>query len=180
MKKSIGKALALYPTPLVVVGAMVDGKPNWCLVGHVGIIGHDRILVSMASAHYTNAGIKGRRVLSVNIVDEALLPKADHMGCVSGAKGDKSAAFAWHEDSFGAPVLDEAPVTMSCAVEDIYETTGFESFICSINETTAEESVLNADGKLDYDALKPVLFEMPTYEYLRTGGKLGKCMKIGK
>lgn len=34
MKKNIGNGLALYPTPLVVVGAMVDGKPNWLLVGH--------------------------------------------------------------------------------------------------------------------------------------------------
>ena len=30
MKKNIRKPLALYPTPLVVVGAMVDGKPNCC------------------------------------------------------------------------------------------------------------------------------------------------------
>ena len=44
MKKEIGNALALYPTPLVVVGAMVDGKPNYVLVGHLGIIGHDRII----------------------------------------------------------------------------------------------------------------------------------------
>ena len=28
MKKNIGKALALYPAPLIVVGSMVDGKPN--------------------------------------------------------------------------------------------------------------------------------------------------------
>lgn len=28
MKKNIGNSLALYPTPLVVVGAMVDGKPT--------------------------------------------------------------------------------------------------------------------------------------------------------
>lgn len=47
MKKNIGNALALYPTPLVVVGAMVNGKPNWVLVGHIGIIGHDRVMVSL-------------------------------------------------------------------------------------------------------------------------------------
>lgn len=39
MKKNIGNALALYPTPLVVVGTMVNGKPNWVLVGHLGIMG---------------------------------------------------------------------------------------------------------------------------------------------
>lgn len=35
MKKDIGKSLALYPTPLAVVGAVVEGKPNWILVGHL-------------------------------------------------------------------------------------------------------------------------------------------------
>ena len=28
MKKNTGKALALYPAPLIVAGSMVDGKPN--------------------------------------------------------------------------------------------------------------------------------------------------------
>ncbi len=28
MKKNVGSVLALYPTPLVVVGAMTDGKPK--------------------------------------------------------------------------------------------------------------------------------------------------------
>ena len=29
MKKDIGAVLGLYPTPLVVVGAMVEGRANW-------------------------------------------------------------------------------------------------------------------------------------------------------
>ena len=34
MKKNIGKALALYPAPLIVAGSMVGDKPNWTLVAH--------------------------------------------------------------------------------------------------------------------------------------------------
>ena len=90
MKKKIGNTLALYPTPLVVVGAMVNGKPNWMLVGHLGIMGHDHLLISLAKAHYTNQGIRETGVLSVNVVDEALLRRADYVGCVSGSKTDKS------------------------------------------------------------------------------------------
>ena len=41
--------------------------------------------------------------------------------------------------------------------------------------TYAEETVLDRDGRLDYYILKPVLFEMPTYQYLKTGEVLGKC-----
>ena len=32
----------------------------------------------------------------------------------------------------------------------------------------------------DYAKLKPVLFEMPTYKYLRTGAIIGDCVKMGK
>ena len=159
MKKNIGKSLALYPTPLVVVGTMVHGRPNYVLVGHVGIIGHDRIMVSLAKPHYTNQGIKETKALTVNIVDEAMLKKADRTGCVSGNKVDKSEMFQFHTEGTGE---------------------GFESFICKIDGVYAEESVLNEAGKIDYHTLKPVLFEMPTYEYLRTGDVIGKCMNLDK
>ncbi|HIW58233.1 MAG TPA: flavin reductase family protein [Firmicutes bacterium] len=180
MKKNIGKSLALYPTPLVVVGTMIDGKPNYVLVGHLGIIGHDRIMVSLASAHYTNRGIKETGSLTVNIVDESMLKEADYVGCVSGNKTDKSKVFEYMIGETGAPVIKKAPVVMDCKVDDVYETEGFESFICKIEGVYAEESVLNEAGKIDYGVLKPVLFEMPTYEYLRTGDVIGKCMSFGK
>ena len=180
MKKNIGSTLALYPTPLVVVGAMVNGKPNWLLVGHLGIMGHDHVMVSLAKAHYTNQGIKENKKLSVNIVDETLLAKADRSGCVSGSKEDKSELFDFALADGGVPMISQAPVVMECSVEDIYETKGFDNFICTIDNTYAEENVLTEDTKLDYRTLKPVLFEMPTYEYLRTGDVIGKCMSFGK
>lgn len=178
MKKNIGSKLALYPTPLVVVGTMVNGRPNWTLVGHLGIIGHDRVMVSMSDTHYSNQGIRNTKALSINIVDEAMLQRADYVGCVSGADEDKSGLFVYHLADEGTPVIDEAPASMVCTVEDIYKTEGFESFICKIAATYAEESVLDSSGRLDYNVLKPVLFEMPTYQYLKTGKVLGKCMNM--
>ena len=69
---------------------------------------------------------------------------------------------------------------MDCIVDDIYKTDGFDSFICKISAVYAEESILNKDGKIDYDILKPVLFEMPTYQYIRTGEIIGKCKQMNK
>lgn len=180
MKKNIGNTLALYPTPLVVVGAMVNGKPNWLLVGHLGIMGHDHVMVSLAKAHYTNQGIMESKKLSINTVDEALLAKADRSGCISGSKEDKSELFDLMLADGGVPMITDAPVTMECSVEDVYETKGFDNFICTIDNTYAEENVLTEGGKLDYRTLKPILFEMPTYEYLKTGDVIGKCMSLGK
>ncbi len=162
-KKLIGNTLALYPMPLTVVGAEVDGRVNWLVVAHVGIIGHDRILVSMSQSHYTNQGIKASRKLSVNLVSREMLPEADYVGSVSGARVDKSQAFAWHRGANGTPVIDRSPLTMECDVVDIYETEGFDNFICSIAATYASPEVLDDRGRIDYARLKPVLFEFPTY-----------------
>ncbi len=180
MKKNIGSVLGLYPTPLVVVGAMVDGKVTWTLVGHIGIIGHDRIMVSLAKPHYINRGIKDNKILSVNIVDGAMLKKADYVGCVSGNDTDKSRVFAFHDSEAGTPIIDDSPLVMECSVDDMYETTAFESFILKIENTYADEAVLSANGKIDYRRLKPILFEMPTYEYLQTGDVIGGCKTLGK
>ena len=180
MKKNIGSVLALYPTPTVVVGTMIDDKPTWLLAGHVGIIGHDRILVSLFNKHHTNQGIISTGYLSVNIVDEALLPRADYVGITSGAKTDKSQVFAWHPGEAGTPVIEDSPLVMECEVTDNYKTETFDNFICKIANTYIEEDMLNADGKVDYNKLKPVLFEMPTYSYLRTGEMIGKCTTLGK
>ena len=179
-KKNLGSLLALYPKPMTVVGAEVNGKVNWLVVGHTGIIGHDRIMVSLSKAHYTNQGIKKTKKLSVNLVSQAMLDKADYVGSVSGADTDKSKVFAYHMGENGSPVIDEAPITMECKVEDVYKTDGFESFVCSIVNTYASEDVLDKEGKLDYTKLKPVLFEFPTYSYLATGEIIGKCLNLDK
>lgn len=177
-KKNLGSLLALYPKPMTVIGAEVGGKVNWLVVGHTGIIGHDRILVSMSKQHYTNRGIKKSKKLSINLVSRSMLPKADYVGSVSGASVDKSKVFAFHFGENGTPVIDESPLTMECDVEDIYETDGFDNFICSVVNTYASPEVLGADGKLDYTRLKPVLFEFPTYSYLATGEVIGKCLNL--
>lgn len=179
-KKDLGSALALYPTPVVVVGTMIDGKPNWTLVAHIGIIGHDHVMVSMATPHFSNAGIKAMRMLSINVVDESWLAQADYTGFVSGAKHDKSELFAYELGAEGTPIIEDAKVSMECAVEDIYETKGFESFICTISHTYADETVVNEKGKVDYNTFKPVLFEMPNYTYLRTGETIAPCLSFAK
>lgn len=178
MKKNIGSTLALYPTPLVVVGAMAGEKPTWTLVGHVGIIGHDRILVSLASNHYINSFINEGKKLSSNIVDSSCLPEADYVGSVSGAKTDKSNVFDYEVGAAGTPIIQKVPLAMECTVVDVYNSKGFENFICTIDSTLVEETCLNEEGRIDYHKLKPVLFVFPTYEYIQTGEVLGKCLSF--
>ena len=92
MKKNIGQKLALYPTPATVVGTVgEEGKVNWLLVAHIGIVSHSKLLLSVHSSHHSVKAIDEQDKLSVNIIDEAFLAAADYTGTVSGAKADKSA-----------------------------------------------------------------------------------------
>jgi flavin reductase (DIM6/NTAB) family NADH-FMN oxidoreductase RutF len=55
---------------------MVDGKPNFLTIAHIGIVNHAKpylISVSLGKVHYTNAGIKENKAFSVNIPSEELV-----------------------------------------------------------------------------------------------------------
>ena len=80
----------------------------------------------------------------------------------------------------GAPLIDEAKVSIECEVDGNYELENFDHFICRILATYADESVLNERDKIDYHVFKPVLFEFPTYEYFVTGEKAGDCGKMNR
>ena len=162
MKKNIGSKIALYPMPITVIGAMNGDKPTWTLVGHLGIIGHDRVMVSLAAPHFINGKIKETKKLSINLVDEPMLPQADYVGSVSGSKEDKAEVFSYEQGEAGAPVIKEAPLTLECSVDNTY---------------VAEEH-LDAEGRINYNTLKPVLFEFPTYHYLKTGDVICKCLSL--
>ena len=180
MKKNIGSRFAFYPMPVIVVGAFVDGKPDFTLVAHIGIVSHDAALISLNRSHYINRGIKQNNVLSVNVVDESWLEKAAAAGGVSGRNADKSSLFGYTLGGMNAPIIDEAKLSMECVVEDIYEVGAFENFIVKVVNTFAEESILTDGGKPDYQKFKPVLFEMPNYTFLKTGETLGECKSFMK
>ena len=161
MQSNIGAVMALNPMPIVVVGAMVDGKPNWTEVAHSGIVGMDRIMVSMVKAHHTNKGIRETGKVSVCLVDEGMLREADIAGVLTGNKDDKSGIMPWHPGTSGAPIPDRAPVVMEC---EVYQ---------NVDE-------LLTDGKIDSSKVGAVLFDGPTYSYVRTGETICPCTSLAK
>ena len=139
MKKNIGAQLALYPAPVIVVGAIVNDKPTWTLVAHAGTMAHSHLMVSLVHAHYINQEIIESKKLSVNIVDEAWLKEADRMGVISGNKEDKSESFAYTIGENGALLIDDAKVSIECEVDGNYELENFDNFVCKIVATYSKK-----------------------------------------
>jgi len=183
MKTKLGGMNVLYPTPTVLVGAIVDGKPNFLTIAHIGIVNHAKpflISLSLGKVHYTNAGIKENKVFSVNLPSENLVVQTDYVGMVSGKKIDKSGVFdIFYGEPAQAPMIEECPLNMECRLYDVYDTPTHDLFIGEIVQTYADESVLT-EGMVDIAKVKPLLFDMSSIKYWSLGEPIAACWNVGK
>jgi flavin reductase (DIM6/NTAB) family NADH-FMN oxidoreductase RutF/uncharacterized protein (DUF1330 family) len=179
--KNIGNTIGLYPTPDTVVGTVIDGRVNWMNVAHVGMWGIKKMVISIGKPHYTNIGLLENRTMSINMVDENMLVRADYVGIVTGEDTDKSGVFDYFSGELkNAPLIREAPLAMECTIDEIIEIPTHYNYIVTPVNTYAREDILSPKGKIDYTRYHPVLFEMPLARYLRTGDAIGDCWRIGR
>jgi len=182
MKKQLDGINALYPMPTVLVGTVVDGKPNFVTIAHVGIMNYAKvhyISVSPAKSHYSNRGIIGNGAFSVNIPSEDMVVATDYCGIKSGKHVDKSKIFdLFYGELKAAPMISACPVTMECRLHQTIDFETHDLFIGEIVHTYCEESALT-DGTVDFEKVRPMLFDMPRKKYWRLGEPFADCWKIG-
>jgi len=179
-QKNIGYVFALYPSLAAVLATKDEaGKVNFMLVAHVGIVSHKMLSLSLHGTQ-TLSNIQHTKKVSINLINEKMLERADYCGTVSGKKVDKSGVFAWHEGDGGMPVIDDSDLVMECEMVDDLIIDGFNNLICKVENTYVNPQMTDEKGKPDWSKVRPVLFEMPSYKYIATGNVLGDCVKMGK
>ena len=181
--QKIGPVNALYPSLTVVVGALVQGKPNFITIAHVGIMNHGTpqyISMGMAKVHYTNQGIRENKQFSVCLPSTKHVVETDYVGLVSGKKMDKSDVFeVFYGELDKAPLIMGFPVCMECRLERIVDFPTHDVFVGEIVQTWANPEVL-MDGKVDVQKVDPLLFDMAGPNYWSLGSQVGSCWSIGK
>ncbi|HNW91523.1 MAG TPA: flavin reductase family protein [bacterium] len=169
----------LGPFPTVLVGAMVDGKPNYATVGACSIVGLEPVLsVSLKATHHTTKGIVAGGHFSVNIPSAAMVDKVDFCGIHSGAKVDKTALFTTFQDEAAlAPMIRECPVNYVCRVVRTIEVTGFKLFFGEIVSMQVDAACLT-DGQIDPAKVQPMV--MFGLSYLALGANVGTAFRSGR
>lgn len=179
----IGPVNALYPMPTTLVGAVVDGKPNFLAVAHVGILNHGTpqyLSIGLGKVHYSNAGIHANKAFSICLPSEALMVETDYCGIMTGRKTDKAALFdVFYGRLKTAPMIRQCPVNMELKLHDVLDFTTHDIFIGELVETYADDGVMEA-GKIDVARLRPLLFDMASKRYWSLGPSLGNCWSVGK
>jgi len=180
MKVKLGVKNCLYPMPTTLVGALVEGKPNYATIAHVGIMELTSVSLGMNKNHYTNQGIRENKTFSINLPSAPLVKKTDYCGLVSGKNEDKATLFTTFYGTLQtAPMIEQCAVNMECELIKTIDFPNHDVFVGQIVETYCDEAVLT-DGVLDLGKLKPLLFVMNDQSYWRIGGKIGKAWSIGK
>lgn len=183
MQKDIGAVMGLYPMPTTLVGTVLeDGRVNFLPIAHVGVVEHGHLLISVDTSHrLDDAAIQKNKVVSVSLVSQDMLKAVDWCGIKKAESTDKSDVFPWHLDDLErAPVVEDAPVCMTCRVEQMVTVGAFHNFILKPVHTYVQEENLNEKNKIDYEKISPVLFEFQSAQYLSTGKVIGRCWNYGK
>lgn len=180
MKKEIGAKNCLYPLPTTIVGALVNGKPNYITIAHVGIMDLGSISLGMAKVHYTNAGIKRNGTFSVNIPSVKLVKETDYCGLVSGNTEDKADCFkTFYGKLKTAPMIEQCSINMECELIKTVDFPNHDVFVGKIAATYCDETVLT-DGVVDFRKVLPILFVMNDRSYWTLGERFAKAWEIGK
>ena len=180
MKIDLGAKNCLYPLPTTLVGALVDGKPNYVTIAHVGVIEHGSVSLSMNKSHYTNAGIKANGTFSINIPSVKMVKKTDHCGLVSGKTTDKAALFkTFYGKLKTAPMIEECPLNRECTLVKTVDFPTHDIFIGTVAATYCDEAALT-EGTVDFSKVQPILFVMNDKSYWKLGDKFAKAWDVGK
>lgn len=181
-KKKIGAQAFLYPMPMVVVGSLVKGTPNYLAAAWITRVNFNppMIGVALGKVHLTNRGIREHREFSINIPNIDGMAAADYVGLVSGMKSDKS----WLYTPFygvleHAPMIESCPLTMECRVTQIVELPSNEFVIGEIVNAYCDESCLT-DDQPDITKIKPFVLTMPDNHYWAVGENAGKAWSVGR
>lgn len=187
MKIRLEKPLPLiYPIPIILAGANVNGIPNYVTIGDVGLMGINPPLVFISSHvnHHTNIGILENNTYSINIPTTELLDKTDYCGLVSGSDIDKSALFTnFYGVLDNAPMIEECPVNIECRVVKEFSIQHRQIFVGEVVTTHINEEMLivHNDQKMvaDLTKLDPIIYALDN-RYYRIGEPIGTGYEEGQ
>jgi flavin reductase (DIM6/NTAB) family NADH-FMN oxidoreductase RutF len=183
-KVKTGAYNPLPVAPVVLVGANVNGKPNYLAASFVnGVNVKPAILyVSLNKKHYTPKGIIENGTFSINVPSADYVVETDYCGLVSGKTVDKSNIFStFYGELETAPMIEEFPITCECRftgqkVEFDMDIVYFGQII----QVYINQELLGEDKKIDILKANPIVFSGLENRYRTVGQDLGPGWRIGK
>lgn len=181
MRKNFGTKSWFYPLPVLIVGTYdEDGTPDAMNAAWGGLYDADKVILCLSEGHKTTANIKAKGAFTVSFADAAHVTEADYVGMESANqvkdKLSKAGLHAVKSEYVDAPVIEEFPLTLECS---LLKTTEDGNIIGQIINVSADERILDGDGKIDASLLDAISFDPVHNAYRRLGEKVGNAFSDG-
>lgn len=182
-EKNLGAKPLLYPMPVFIIGTYNnDGSANAMNAAWGGIADDTRISICLSAEHKTVENILAKKAFTVSMGTAGQVKACDYVGIVSGnkepAKFEKAGWHATKSSFVDAPTIDELPLCLECKLINYDKQTSL--LIGEIVNVCADNTILDADGKIDYTKLEPITYDSVNHKYVKLGEVVGSAFKDGK
>ena len=182
MRKNFGAKPWTYPQPVFIIATYgEDGTPDAMNAAWGGISDDTQISMCLSPEHKTVENILARGAFTVSMADAAHVAECDYVGIESANRvPDKVEKAGFHTEKaefVDAPVILELPMTVECSL------ISYDPETCRLTgeivNVSADERILDGDGKIDPAKLDPIVFDPVNNVYLKLGEKAGNAFKDG-
>ena len=182
MRKNFGAKPWTYPQPVFIIATYgEDGTPDAMNAAWGGISDDTQISMCLSPGHKTVANILARGAFTVSMADAAHVAECDYVGIESANKApDKVEKAGFHTEKaefVDAPVIVELPMAVECRLIS-YDKESCR-LVGEIVNVSADEKILDENGKIDPAKLEPIVFDPVNNAYLKLGEKVGNAFKDG-
>jgi len=184
-KKALGAIPAVFPMPVLMIATYDEnGKVNVMNAAWGMISDMNQITLFLSEDHKTTVNILTTKAFTVALADKDHMDVADFFGIATGNtmkdKFERTGYTAVKSAFVNAPVIEEFPVVMECELEQVIENDTFYAIVGKIINTSAEESVLDENGKIEPTKVNALVFDQFKLGYYTIGENVGQAWNAGK
>lgn len=179
-KIQLGPLPFMCVMPALLVGANVNGKPNYMAAAWatVACMSPPMACVAVNHARHTLKGIEENGTFSLNVPSTGQMVETDYCGMTTGARADKSKVFgSFYGRLATAPMAEECPVNIECK---LFQTVDCGSHVLCIGEIKEVYVSKDAttDGAPDLKKIDPMVYSAGSY--YKVGELIGKGFSAGR
>lgn len=182
MRKNFGTKSWFYPLPVLIVGTYDEnGIPDAMNAAWGGLYDADKVVLCLSAGHKTTKNIQAKGAFTVSFADAAHVVSSDYVGMVSAnQEPDKMKKSGFHvtkSEFVDAPVIEELPVALECKLLEVNQD---GNIIGQIVNVSADETVLDENGTIDFVKFQPISFEPVHNGYHVMGQRVGNAFQDGE
>ena len=178
-----GKQACIAPEGVFIIGTYDEnGVPNAMNAAWGAQSDFDEITLFLGK-HKTTENIKHSKAFTVAFATKDTVVISDYFGVESGKNADKIAKAGVHvrKSAFvDAPVIEEYPVTLECRLQELQELEGEVRVVGEVVNMSADDAVLDENGRIDAGKLQPVSYDAVAKKYRLVGEIVGNAFSDGK